>query len=464
MHAGVGARRKPKTLNERTREALKGRLGEMTAKDRKQLHLRAVQMREAAQRASKKPAGPIEEWTARLLGLDAAEPARVLAAYGNQCLVQATDGPPVRVSLPRGTRAVVGDEVVLKGERITDVLPRRTELRRPDPSRPGGHLVVAANVDRVLVVASVAGPPFRPRLIDRILVAVRQGGATPAVVLNKLDAGEESERQAAMERLGVYASLGTATFAVSAQTGDGLAPLREEIAGQVSVLVGHSGVGKSSLLNALAPEAEAVTGHVQRVTGKGRHTTTSSSLHRLPGGGCIIDTPGIRSFGIDGDARDGFPEFDGERCRFGDCRHLEEEGCGVREAVRAGRIPHERYEAYRRMAGDEASEGDFSCVHCGCPVSADGGGTRHRNHCPRCLWSRHLDQVPGDRAAACGSPMEPIGVWVRDGGEWALVHRCRGCGALSSNRVAADDSSALLLSIAARPLASPPFDLEHGLH
>lgn len=108
-----------------------------------------------------------------------------------------------------------------------------------------------------------------------------------------------------------------------------------------------------------------------------------------------------------------------------------------------------------------AGQAAFVCKACGASVSPEGAGTRHRNHCPRCLASVHADDVPGDRAAACGGIMDPVAVWVRRGGEWALIHRCRRCGALHSNRIAADDSPAKLLSIAVRPLASPPFPLEH---
>lgn len=102
----------------------------------------------------------------------------------------------------------------------------------------------------------------------------------------------------------------------------------------------------------------------------------------------------------------------------------------------------------------------FVCRSCGHAAPRAGSGTRHRNHCPRCLFSLHLDAAPGDRLAACGGLMEPVAVWVRKGGEWAIIHRCRECGALASNRVAGDDNAARLLSIAVRPLSSPPFPLE----
>ena len=105
-------------------------------------------------------------------------------------------------------------------------------------------------------------------------------------------------------------------------------------------------------------------------------------------------------------------------------------------------------------------EESFTCQVCGHLVSPEGAGTAHRNHCPYCLSSKHLDTEPGDRAAACGGTMEPIAVWVRKGGEWALIHRCRVCGALSSNRIADDDNPVKLLSLAMKPVSSPPFPLE----
>jgi hypothetical protein len=105
--------------------------------------------------------------------------------------------------------------------------------------------------------------------------------------------------------------------------------------------------------------------------------------------------------------------------------------------------------------------GTFRCLHCRLDVSLDAAGTRHRNHCPGCLWSRHLDDSPGDRRADCGSSMEPIAVTVRGDGEWVLVHRCLGCGSLRLNRTAGDDSPLLLFRLAVRPLAQPPFPLEH---
>lgn len=104
---------------------------------------------------------------------------------------------------------------------------------------------------------------------------------------------------------------------------------------------------------------------------------------------------------------------------------------------------------------------DFTCIRCRSAVSTHAFGTRHRNHCPLCLWSRHLDEQPGDRRSACRAAMEPVAVEVRDGGEWAIIHRCTGCHELRTNRIAGDDAELALLQLALRPLANPPFPLDH---
>jgi hypothetical protein len=102
----------------------------------------------------------------------------------------------------------------------------------------------------------------------------------------------------------------------------------------------------------------------------------------------------------------------------------------------------------------------FNCVRCGQPVAQEASGTAHRNHCPWCLWSRHLDDAPGDRSAECGGAMEPIAVWVRRGGDWAIIHQCRTCGELHSNRIAGDDNELVLVSLAVRAISQPPFPLD----
>lgn len=118
-----------------------------------------------------------------------------------------------------------------------------------------------------------------------------------------------------------------------------------------------------------------------------------------------------------------------------------------------------RLNAERQNDSKSISRGDFVCRSCGARVSAESWGTTQRNHCPHCLCSVHLDNMPGDRSASCGGVMEPIGVWVKKNGEWAIIHRCRECGKICANRIAGDDNPLLLMSIAVKPLASPPFPL-----
>lgn len=364
-----------------------------------------------------------------------------------------------------GLRVAIGDLVAVDASRIVEVMPRRTKLARPDPGAPAKELVVVANVDLIVVVVSVLRPPLHPRLIDRYLVAIEQGGAQPAVCVNKIDlAATQEELEAELDKLRPYRALGIRVVECSAERAEGLAELRALLAGKVSAFVGHSGVGKTSILNALQPGLGLRTGGVHDGSGQGRHTTTSSTIFDIGDGARVVDTPGIRSFGLDfagpAELLHYFPDLAGFECRFGDCTHLHEPDCGVKAAVQKGWIVRERYETYKRLAGVETVEETFDCRHCGASVTPQGGGTEHRNHCPRCLHSVHLDVEPGDRGAGCGGLMEPVAVWVRRGGEWALIHRCRSCGRFGSNRIAADDNETLLLSLAVRPLAQPPFPLE----
>lgn len=411
----------------------------------------------------------------------------------------------------------VGDRVRVEqrgdAHRVTAVLPRHSLLTRADPQAPGRQRAIAANIDLVVIVVAAAAPPLHIRLIDRCLVAVGKSGARPVLVVNKIDLLDEHRLRQLHVRLQAYHALGMPVLTCSVAHGDGIGKVREALTGRTCVFVGQSGVGKSSLLNviggheaaAIGKEA-AATGDVRAGDGRGRHTTVASALYDLPDGIRVIDTPGIRRFSVDGadtaTIAAGFVEFTPyvARCRFRDCTHVHEPGCAVRRAVADGAVPRSRYVSYRKLLGGDddsrrAADNDpmparppkarppksscgppseprssatgsragvaaFTCANCGRPVPIKATGIGHRNHCPHCLHSVHLDDVPGDRAACCGAVMDPVTVWVRRAGEWALVHRCRACGRLSSNRIAGDDNETLLLSLAVRPLSAPPFPLD----
>jgi len=243
----------------------------------------------------------------------------------------------VRCDLP----VAPGDEVSIRHEKVAAIATRRTKLARTDPGNPNRELLIAANVDLLLIVASMIDPPFRQGLIDRCLIAAHRGGIRPVLCINKIDLCSDTSA-ADVFRIPI--------IRCSAATGQGIGELLEIMAGNLAVLAGHSGTGKSTLLNALTKVAQARTGAVGSTTGKGRQTTTSSRLYLLQHGGRIIDTPGIRELGLGAISRSeliaAFPEFGGENCRFAGCLHRTEPGCEIRQAGGA------RYEAWLRLTGE----------------------------------------------------------------------------------------------------------------
>ncbi len=240
---------------------------------------------------------------------------------------------------------------------ISEILPRRSQLARRAPGGGQGERVVAANVDQVVIMFAAAKPEPHPRMLDRFLVIAEGNDLAARIVINKVDlVGEASARA----RFQAYADIGYPVHYTSLKTGAGLEAAREALGGRRSVVTGPSGVGKSSLLNAVFPGANLRVGAISESVNKGRHTTVSSTMLALPGeaGGYVIDTPGLREVGLwalpPEELDRCFPEMAAVRdqCRFADCRHTHEPECAVRAAVSAGRITPARYDSYVRLLDD----------------------------------------------------------------------------------------------------------------
>ena len=295
----------------------------------------------------------------------AAPAALVLRVDFGQCLLRLDDGTE-REAVARGklmgprkalgNSVVVGDRVDVEreGERtvVCAVQPRRNTFSRRASGERSEEQVVASNLDQVVLVASLLDPEFRPGLADRVLAQAEHAGIPARLVINKVDLGDPAEAHAIVAD---YLVAGTPGHTVCAKTGLGAEGLRHACVGRRSLFVGHSGVGKSTLLNTLFPELALKSGLVNAKTGRGRHTTTAAWLLEPEPGLQVIDTPGVRSFGLWGigarDLEQAYVEFRRHlgNCRFRDCQHQAEPGCALRAAVQAGDIPRRRFESFLKL-------------------------------------------------------------------------------------------------------------------
>ena len=315
--------------------------------------------------------------TAPLAAERVAAPARlvgvILRARSGFYTVRTDDGRDVECRLRGRVKkdrqatdlAVIGDRVEVSlspdGSGMIEAVEERSSRfsrRQPGPRGTWKEDMLVANVDQVLVVFACADPMPHLRMLDRFLVVAEHNEVRAVVVANKVDlVGLERARDV----FGLYERIGYAVHYVSAREGIGIEELGERLTGRTSVVAGPSGVGKSTLLNAVQPGLRLATGEVSEALHKGRHTTTTAELHPItaPGGGYVADTPGLRELGLwripDDELGWCFPEFVRHlgSCGFNDCSHLHEPRCAVRAAVESGEIPPERYDSYRRLLLNE---------------------------------------------------------------------------------------------------------------
>ena len=312
----------------------------------------------------------IQEGAAPADGMPSADPAihlpgRVLRVHGLASVVETEDGRTFRCAVRRLLKSLASDErnVVATGDRvwirpaqgdegfIERVEPRHGVLKRA--SRGREHVLVS-NVDQLVIVMALVQPDLKPHLVDRYLASAAQGQINPILCLNKADLIDPAEYQ---PLVGYYSQLGIPALLTSATTGMGIEQLKRLLKDRQTVFAGQSGVGKSSLLNALQPGLGLLVRTVSEETHKGRHTTTTASLLRLDLGGWVVDTPGIRQFElwdiIPEEVEGFFTELHAyiHLCAFPNCTHTHEEDCGVKDAVAKRHISERRYISYLGLTG-----------------------------------------------------------------------------------------------------------------
>ena len=288
--------------------------------------------------------------------------ALVLVSYGSQGVVLLPGGERKRCKFRRGVgRPYCGDQVMVgraddNSLVVESILPSKNYFVRAD-ERQRQH-IIAANLDQVLIVVAARPLPSRD-LMERYLLAVHSLGIEPVIVMNKTDLEVPADETAAgadvLAHMPDYEALGYRVIRTSCKAAPGIEHLQPELKNKTSILVGQSGVGKSSLINQLLPDLDIQTGALSTATGKGTHTTTSTMLYQFTGGGYLIDSPGVWEYGIwkldNDELASGFIEFKPwlGQCRFNDCIHASEPDCAIKQAVADGHIQNWRYQSYLRL-------------------------------------------------------------------------------------------------------------------
>lgn len=301
------------------------------------------------------------QWDESLL--EAARQGIVISRFGQHADIEDTQTRQIhRCNLRRSIESLVtGDKVVWRPGKeclqgiagvVEAVHERTTILTRPDYY--DGVKPVAANINQVIIVSALL-PELSTHIIDRYLIATEHAQFTPLIVINKIDL-LNSKNQTQIENIvAEYRSIGYSVLLVSQETGEGMAELKKQLIDEVNIFVGQSGVGKSSLVNTLLPEVHAEIGDVSENSGLGQHTTTTARLYHFPDGGDLIDSPGVREFGLwhlePEQITQGFIEFRQYLggCKFRDCKHGDDPGCLIRAAVIEGSISTERYDSYHKI-------------------------------------------------------------------------------------------------------------------
>jgi ribosome biogenesis GTPase / thiamine phosphate phosphatase len=256
---------------------------------------------------------------------------------------------------------IQNDETSESGQNgvIYEIEQRRNYIIRKASNLSKESQIIAANVDQAFLIVTVNYPVTLPGFIDRYLISAEAYRIHTSLVFNKLDLYNDKDYEKLEELLQTYESIGYKCYQVSAEKNFNIDPLREDMRGKISLLSGHSGVGKSSLLNCLEPSLNLKTSEISKFHLQGKHTTTFAEMFEMEGGGYLIDTPGIRGFGVIDMAKEEishyFPEMFGllDQCRFFNCTHVHEPGCAVKAAVEIGEIPMTRYESYLSLIGED---------------------------------------------------------------------------------------------------------------